>query len=87
MLPKASVFSRDMPIGHPAELAAISDAFQRDQEGIEGHFLFLLPQPGLQLIRQECRDNFEGAVAIAQLEIQGDLEFAWFATGRTGFGS
>ena len=69
MLAEAGILPGDVPVRHPAELFSFV-VLKDNQEGIQGDFLFLFPQPGLKLFRKERRYYFEFTVTGAKLEIE-----------------
>jgi len=81
MLSVPGLFPGDVPIRHPAELLPFN-ALQHDQEGVRRHLLFLFSQPGFQLVRKECRNRFEFAIAAPELEIDAESQFARAAASR-----
>ncbi len=86
MLSVARLFSRHMPIRHPAELFAFA-GFEDDEEGIERNFFLLLSEPGFQFVGQECRDNFVISVPGAELKVESDVQVAGSTAARASLGS
>jgi hypothetical protein len=87
MLAVAGFFSRDVPVGHPAELLAFRDALEHDQKRLERDFFRSISQPRLQLVREKRPDHLEVSVAGAQLEVEIQVQFARASAGRAVFRS
>jgi hypothetical protein len=78
-------FTGNVPVGHPAELLALT-ALKHDQEWIERHFFLFFPEPGLELVGQMSGHYSEVAVAGPELEVEVDVEVSGSATSRTIIG-
>src|SRR3954465_11803191 len=85
MLTVAGIFACDVPIRHPTELLLLSSALQHDKERIKRNLFLFLAEPRFQLVRQECRHDFENPVAGSKLKIEGYMQFASAAAARTLF--